>query len=82
MNHKGVIIKKEIQSIGIIQNRVLTEENQEIVTDMRMKGEEMILTTRNILEKELKNAAAKPVQAVHKDLFKKMSPHKDMMIFT
>jgi hypothetical protein len=34
-----------------------------------MKGEEMILTTRSVMKKELKNAAAKPVQPVHKDLF-------------
>ena len=68
MKHKGMIIKKEIKSIRIIQ-AVLTVENQEIVKDMRMKGEEMILTTRSIMKKELKNAAAKPVQAVHKDLF-------------
>lgn len=68
MKHKGMIIKKEIKSIRIIQ-AVLTVENQEIVKDMRMKGEEMILTTRSVMKKELKNAAAKPVQPVHKDLF-------------
>jgi hypothetical protein len=33
MKHKGMIIKKEIKSIRIIQ-AVLTIENQEIVLDM------------------------------------------------